>query len=44
MRAWPSSIAELTEDARRVLALEGYDLDGAEFRYAADLRYVGPGL
>lgn len=33
--------AELTEDARRVLALEGYDLARAEFRFAADLRYVG---
>lgn len=33
--------AELTEDARRILALEGYDLSLAEFRYAADLRYVG---
>ncbi|KRE09943.1 hypothetical protein ASE63_05425 [Bosea sp. Root381] len=33
--------AELTEDGRRVLALEGYDLSRAEFHYAADLRYVG---
>lgn len=33
--------AELTEDARRVLALEGYDLARAEFRHSADLRYVG---
>jgi N-methylhydantoinase A len=33
--------AELTEDARRVLALEGYELSRAEFRFAADLRYVG---
>ncbi len=34
-------VAELTGDARRILALEGYDLARAEFRYAADLRYVG---
>lgn len=33
--------AELTEDARRVLVLEGYELSRAEFRLAADLRYVG---
>ncbi|AMJ62954.1 hydantoinase/oxoprolinase family protein [Bosea sp. PAMC 26642] len=33
--------AELTEDARRVLVLEGYELSRAEFRFAADLRYVG---
>lgn len=33
--------AELGADARRILALEGYDLAQAEFRYAADLRYVG---
>jgi N-methylhydantoinase A len=33
--------AELTEDAKRVLALEGYDLARAEFRHGADLRYVG---
>lgn len=33
--------AELTEDATRILMLEGYDLGLAEFRYAADLRYVG---
>ncbi len=33
--------AELTEDARRVLTLEGYELSRAEFRFAADLRYVG---
>ncbi|KUL94548.1 hydantoinase [Bosea sp. WAO] len=33
--------AELGADARRILALEGYDLAKAEFRYAADLRYVG---
>jgi len=32
---------QLTEDARRVLTLEGYELSRAEFRYAADLRYVG---
>lgn len=31
----------LTEDARKVLALESYELSRAEFRYAADLRYVG---
>jgi N-methylhydantoinase A len=36
-----SLFAELTEDARRILALEGYELAQAEFRYAADLRYVG---
>ncbi len=33
--------AALGADARRILALEGYDLAQAEFRYAADLRYVG---
>jgi N-methylhydantoinase A len=33
--------AELGADASRILALEGYDLAQAEFRYAADLRYVG---
>jgi N-methylhydantoinase A len=33
--------AELTDDAKRMLALEGYDLGLAEFRHAADLRYVG---
>ena len=33
--------AELTEDAKRILALEGYDLARVEFRYAADLRYLG---
>lgn len=32
---------ELTADARRVMALEGYDVAAAEFRYFADLRYVG---
>lgn len=33
--------ADLTSDARRILSCEGYDLTRAEFRYAADLRYVG---
>lgn len=33
--------AQLGADARRILALEGYDLAQAEFRFAADLRYVG---
>lgn len=33
--------SKLTEDARCVLALEGYELSHANFRYAADLRYVG---
>lgn len=33
--------AALGADASRILALEGYDLAQTEFRYAADLRYVG---
>jgi N-methylhydantoinase A len=33
--------SQLTQDARCVLALEGYELSHANFRYAADLRYVG---
>ncbi|TWT02897.1 hydantoinase/oxoprolinase family protein [Reyranella sp. CPCC 100927] len=33
--------ADLAHDARTILAAEGYDLAPAEFRYAADLRYVG---
>jgi len=31
----------IAADARRILASEGYDVDRAEFRFAADLRYVG---
>lgn len=33
--------AELTADARRIMALEGYDPARATFHCAADLRYVG---
>ncbi|HEX2890396.1 hydantoinase/oxoprolinase family protein [Vineibacter terrae] len=33
--------ADLADDARAILSAEGYDLAQAEFRYAADLRYVG---
>jgi len=33
--------ADLTDDAGTILTAEGYDLAQAEFRYAADLRYVG---
>jgi N-methylhydantoinase A len=32
---------QIKDDASRVLSAEGYDLTVAEFRFAADLRYVG---
>jgi N-methylhydantoinase A len=33
--------AALAADARRILAIEGYEVDRAELKYSADLRYVG---
>lgn len=32
---------KLAESSRKILQLEGYDLAGAQYRHAADLRYAG---